>query len=470
MATTKKEKTTNIKNLSLRTPMPSGDGEGSFENVLYNSDWLSANTHWTMDTTEGIPVYDTEGSYSRSFTKWMTAIDYEVMDVEYRLTAVEDIANSLTALMELSDGSKVAVLTGFIELSDQISGLADTYYDALTSYAAIDGGSEFLEDILPQSENIAALSNLMSAVGFEFAEGGEFDFSGCYYVPHDSTDLYNSIFSMDTELYTIIGGTYGDITVPSADNLVSAVNKIYDDLVTLSGFCEIMVEPRETPETGYLTTYDIYQGGDVVGSINIPKDFLVKSAALSTVTSANVPYSGAQVGDKYIDFVINVKEGTATNDHVYLPVNDLVDVYTAQQNATQVQLAIDSNNVISAAIVAGSIGTTELSANAVTSAKIADDAVTTAKILSGAVTSAKIADDAVTSAKILSAAVTTDKILSGAVTSEKLGDASVTTSKLGWLDYITFTDQTTDTTSENYGRFWKIQIVEGRLQVVNEGV
>jgi hypothetical protein len=68
--------------------------------------------------------------------------------------------------------------------------------------------------------------------------------------------------------------------------------------------------------------------------INIAKDFLVKSATLATVTAADKPYSGAAVGDKYIDFVINSKDATSDTDadHIYLAVNDLVDTYTAGAN------------------------------------------------------------------------------------------------------------------------------------------
>lgn len=93
------------------------------------------------------------------------------------------------------------------------------------------------------------------------------------------------------------------------------------------------VKKLDTAETGYIATYQVTQGGNQVGvNINIPKDFLVKSATLETVTTADKPYTGAKVGDKYIDFVVNSKDGSATEDHIYLPVNDLVDVYLADES------------------------------------------------------------------------------------------------------------------------------------------
>ena len=153
----------------------------------------------------------------------------------------------------------------------------------------------------------------------------------------------------------------------------------------------------------YSKRYGIYQGatgsssspvvGEKLADIDIPKDMVVESGSVGTVTTADVPYTGAQVGDKYIDLVI----ANATSDHIYIPANSLVDVYTAQQSATQIQLAIDSNNVISASVVAGSIGTTELASKAVTTAKIDDGAVGTTQLASGVVTSLGKADTAVQS-------------------------------------------------------------------------
>lgn len=98
-------------------------------------------------------------------------------------------------------------------------------------------------------------------------------------------------------------------------------------------------------ETGYIASYKLMIGENQVGStINIPKDFLVKDAKLKIVEVADEPYAGAKVGDKYIDFMINVKIGaTAETEHIYLPVNDLVDVYKGDDTT----IGIDEHNVIS---------------------------------------------------------------------------------------------------------------------------
>lgn len=149
--------------------------------------------------------------------------------------------------------------------------------------------------------------------------------------------------------------------------------------------------------------YGVYQGatgsssspvaGEKLADIDIPKDMVVESGTVGTVTVADEPYIGAQVGDKYIDLVI----ANASSDHIYIPANSLVDIYTAEQSATQVQLVIDSNNEISATIVAGSVTATELASNAVTTAKILDANVTKAKLAQGVQDSLDLADSAVQS-------------------------------------------------------------------------
>lgn len=68
---------------------------------------------------------------------------------------------------------------------------------------------------------------------------------------------------------------------------------------------------------------------------------MVKSGSVETVSAADSPYSGAAVGDKYIDFVVNATDASETAQHIYLPVNDLVDVYTTGDGLT-----MSANNVI----------------------------------------------------------------------------------------------------------------------------
>lgn len=174
----------------------------------------------------------------------------------------------------------------------------------------------------------------------------------------------------------------------------------------------IWLNPNETVTTGYLKTYGIYQGANsydaqtdpatLIGKIDIPKDLVVTNGHVVTVTSG-VDSDGDQtsVADgTYVKLTI-----ANQTEKVYINVADLCDVYTAEQSATQVQLAISNTNEISATIVAGSIGTTELASGAVTTAKIADSNVTTAKIADENVTKGKLASGVQASLDLADSAV-----------------------------------------------------------------
>lgn len=111
-------------------------------------------------------------------------------------------------------------------------------------------------------------------------------------------------------------------------------------------------------------SYTIYQGGVALSpKINIPKDFLVRGAEIKTVTTTNVPYQDAAIGDKYIDFVINTKSdnpSVVTDEHLYLPINDLAHVYTAGNGIVisagdAISITIDSNNANGLAVTAAGL-------------------------------------------------------------------------------------------------------------------
>ena len=105
-----------------------------------------------------------------------------------------------------------------------------------------------------------------------------------------------------------------------------------------------------TATDGYLATYQLQKDGAAAGvNIDIPKDYLVKSASIKTSTGNGDP-SGFPAGTKYIDFVINTHDtiaGTGTESHIYLNVQDLVDAYTAGNG-----INISDNNEVSAKVVA----------------------------------------------------------------------------------------------------------------------
>lgn len=173
--------------------------------------------------------------------------------------------------------------------------------------------------------------------------------------------IYGAKAHADTKVASVAAGNNGitvggTATAPTVSLRISA--KAGNDLTIETGSGEeglyykapaaqtISVVKDATAETGYASTYHVTVDGTNVGAaINIPKDFVIKSASLETVTTADVPYSGAQVGDKYIDLVVNTVDASETATHIYLPVNDLVDVYTQGDG-----ISVSAQNVISVVV------------------------------------------------------------------------------------------------------------------------
>lgn len=129
--------------------------------------------------------------------------------------------------------------------------------------------------------------------------------------------------------------------VPGLSALETKVNKIG-------------VAAKETANAGYLKSYTFTGPNGTPIDIDIPKDLVVKSGQVITATTE----TGLVKGDKYIKLTIANQDESP----IYIAVKDLVDVYTAQANAAQVQLAISGTNEISATIKPGSIAKTDLAA------------------------------------------------------------------------------------------------------------
>lgn len=166
-----------------------------------------------------------------------------------------------------------------------------------------------------------------------------------------------------------VAADMGDVDGLSTTNkvVVDAINEVLAAVGT--GGTAAVVSVTATGATAdYAQVYEIKQGGVSVGTINIPKELVVEAGEVVTNPAG-------QAAGTYIKLTLqNVA------DPLYIDVAKLVDVYTAQANAAQVQLAVSASNEISATIVAGSISSTELAANAVVTAKIADLNVTKAKL------------------------------------------------------------------------------------------
>ena len=134
----------------------------------------------------------------------------------------------------------------------------------------------------------------------------------------------------------------------------------------------VTIEKATSNIDGNLARYTIKQGGSAIagGTIDVPKDYLVKSATVQTVgatgaKTANELGTGFTTGDKYMDFVINTKSNDGTDEHMYINVKDLVEdtTYTADEDTLQ---------LVNGEFSVKQIDTTELASGIVTSLGYAD--------------------------------------------------------------------------------------------------
>lgn len=87
---------------------------------------------------------------------------------------------------------------------------------------------------------------------------------------------------------------------------------------------EYTIVAASSPTEGYLKSYELQKNGVKVGvSIDIPKELVVTGGEVKEVETQDDPYSGAQVGDLYLELTI-----ANQSSPVYIPVKSLTDVYT----------------------------------------------------------------------------------------------------------------------------------------------
>ena len=133
---------------------------------------------------------------------------------------------------------------------------------------------------------------------------------------YDESSYFNP--DMTEELLELVE-TKTDKTVFN-ETVIELENSISDKSVTIT--------KQATADTGYFSTYVINQGGIALSpKINIPKDYLLKSASIQQCNEKGVPLPDLNVGDYYFDWVLNTSDGTGEETHLYLNANVLTDVY-----------------------------------------------------------------------------------------------------------------------------------------------
>ena len=276
--------------------------------------------------------------------------------------AQSDVDNLETLVGTLPSGATSTTVTGYVDEA------------VATAVGALDTQSDV--GISSKSGKAITISGSVKEVDGVIAKGTATDIT--------LADVASTGAAEDVSYSNTIDGTS-----------VSNVDDALDALVTSTAGGVASKTVYVTEATGgssdaYSKRYSIYQGsagssvspvaGEKLVDIDLPKDMVVSDAACRKATAQDVSDAGENPGFVAGDYIIVLTIANNDGTKIYVPVQSLVDIYTAEQNATQIQLVIDNNNEISATIVDGSVDTDALANSAVTTAKIADDAVTADKV------------------------------------------------------------------------------------------
>ena len=336
----------------------------------------------TDPTTVGVNVNQGKITIglTTTFLNNITNLGTEITNIkrDYATTAAMNtaIGNAKTELKGgTNDTDTSATITGAKKYADKItealalrlvgegSNSEDNSIAGAKAYADKVSG-EALEDAKEYAEGVAGTAET-NAKGYADTKKSEV-------IGNASTDTKDSKTIEGVRKYVEdkTANIASDSRVQGVEDRVKAIEDDYlveQDKTDLGNRItnEAPVTIKEAAGSGdVLKSYTFTQNGKTIGTINLAKELVVTGGEIVEID-----------GVKNLQLTI-ANQSTPVN----IPVTDLVDVYTAKANATQVQVAISNTNEISASVVASSITSAELANNAVITAKILNNGVTLEKL------------------------------------------------------------------------------------------
>lgn len=155
----------------------------------------------------------------------------------------------------------------------------------------------------------------------------------------------------------------------TATNVQSALEIIENQVSAFAQGAAITVSGVSSSASGVLKTYTIYQGSNVAGTIDIPKDLVVTGGEVIVEASDGEHATGTKAGEKVLKLTI----ANQTNP-VYIPVKDLTDIYKGV-SGSEIITNVNASNGIEASLVTGSITKDKLATAVQTSLGKADTSI-----------------------------------------------------------------------------------------------
>ena len=213
-------------------------------------------------------------------------------------------------LQSTNDG--VAKLSRYLDSDNKIKTIVGFYADSDEMVDAGGGESCYtIFDLEGLTEDLTSLQAQITAINGIIGDGIE------------STTLTNAINAINAKI--------GD-GFDSGHTVSDALEELEEELRTA---LEVTLEIGETT-AGYLKTYDLKQGGELVGKIDIPKDMVVSGGSL--VHGTWIDEDTFVEDPQGVDTAIKIEFANA--DVIYINTRDLVVFY----ESTNAAIEVDNSN------------------------------------------------------------------------------------------------------------------------------
>ena len=118
-----------------------------------------------------------------------------------------------------------------------------------------------------------------------------------------------------------------------SNDLQEVLSQINNKAETGGSIATISLEKLDTPEEGNLESYKLVFNGLQAGvNVNIPKDYVIKSLSLEICTENDVPIEGLLEKEYYLDVVVNTRDNSVEDKHIYCSLSKINDELNLKAN------------------------------------------------------------------------------------------------------------------------------------------
>ena len=240
-----------------------------------------------------------------------------------------------TAIINAYEAADQAIITGY-EAADTV--LGTRIDNVITGYQAADTalGSRIDDVITGYEAADTALNNRIDALDASYTVETGKVFTQIDQVDGQITNVQTAYLTA-TDIKresTMNNETHRGIAATTVEGALAEL----EQAIQVGGTGSVVTLNRYGADTSYTARYEIAQGGDSLGYIDIPKDMVATAGSLVYGSMSGDTFTPAAGGDPYIEMTI------ANGDPFYIPVKGLVE-YNEFSESDEVGFTDSNHNV-----------------------------------------------------------------------------------------------------------------------------